>query len=299
LAASERFPHRIAPEPKAEQFSRKLLTTPEADRHLLKLARAAVEAEGLGADDHPDFLAISLSGNDYLLHRYGGGTAEAAESLAAIDAELGGFLAFLEKKMKRDRLVVALVADHGSITPGEAKRLGLRAGHVHPEELKAHLETTLSDKLGKKQPWVQAITDAGIYLLEDAAIDFERVKVIAAEALLREEGVAEVYRRGHLEDWLGTAAGRAALRGYNQKTGGDLVVSLVPSWVWDDEVASHGSPYAYDTRVPMMIRAPGRGAQRVSRRVDPIDLPGTLAALNGMPPPGASEGELLHEAVLR
>ena len=46
------------------------LRGPFADALTLDFARAAIAGERLGADDAPDILSVSLSGHDYVNHRW-------------------------------------------------------------------------------------------------------------------------------------------------------------------------------------------------------------------------------------
>ena len=59
----------------------------------------------------------------------------------------------------------------------------------------------------------------------------------------------------------------------------------------------HGSPYAYDTHVPVMFAGPGITPQRVSRLVAPEDIAPTVAAYLGIAAPSGSVGEILVEVV--
>lgn len=294
------FPHMTMPGATPAEFGHALMIMPEADRAVLRVAQAAVQAEQLGADGAPDLLLVSLSANDYILHAYGPDSAEAMESLASADAGLDEFIRFLDKTVGRARVVVALCADHGGgMAPEVSRAMGLGGGRLSPKRLEQLVEEALTAKFGAKKEWLRAFTESGIYLLDDGAADFEQVKAEAARVIALEPGVAQVLRRGHPEEWLASAEGRAAARGYSRAQGGDLVVILSPYWIWTGDVAAHGTPYAYDTRVPLVIRAPGRKPRRVGRRVDPIDLPATLAALSEVPVPGTSEGQLLVEVLER
>ena len=65
----------------------------------------------------------------------------------------------------------------------------------------------------------------------------------------------------------------------------------------EEFAAMHGSPYAYDTYVPVMLAGPGIPAQTVSRLVAPEDIAITVASYMGTKPPSGSVGEVLHEAL--
>ena len=61
--------------------------------------------------------------------------------------------------------------------------------------------------------------------------------------------------------------------------------------------AIHGSPWAYDTYVPIFFAGSGVPAQIIGRRVSPTDIATTLAAYLGVKPPSGSVGSVLTEVL--
>jgi arylsulfatase A-like enzyme len=59
----------------------------------------------------------------------------------------------------------------------------------------------------------------------------------------------------------------------------------------------HGSPWRYDTHVPIIFAGPGIDAQTVHRLVHPVDVAPTIAAFMGMTPPAAAQGKALQEVL--
>jgi arylsulfatase A-like enzyme len=57
----------------------------------------------------------------------------------------------------------------------------------------------------------------------------------------------------------------------------------------------HGSPWNYDTHVPMIFVGSQIPSQLVYRPVQPADLAPTLSALLGMSPPASADGTVLPE----
>jgi len=57
----------------------------------------------------------------------------------------------------------------------------------------------------------------------------------------------------------------------------------------------HGSPWNYDTHVPLVFVGPGIPASLIQRRVQPADVAPTLAAILGMSPPASAQGTVLKE----
>jgi len=85
---------------------------------------------------------------------------------------------------------------------------------------------------------------------------------------------------------------------YHSTCSGDIYLIQEPYWFLFDkgpEAAMHGSPWQYDTHVPIIFMGQGIKPQTVHRRVHPVDVAPTLAAFLGMTPPGSSQGSSLKE----
>ena len=63
--------------------------------------------------------------------------------------------------------------------------------------------------------------------------------------------------------------------------------------------ATHGSPWRYDTFVPIVFVGAGIPARRIYRRVRTVDVAPTLAALLGTKPPSGAAGTPLVEVLER
>ena len=66
------------------------------------------------------------------------------------------------------------------------------------------------------------------------------------------------------------------------------------------EVAStHGSPWRYDTHVPVIFAGAGLRPATVYRRVHTVDLAPTLSAFLGIQAPAGADGDILVEVTSR
>ena len=85
---------------------------------------------------------------------------------------------------------------------------------------------------------------------------------------------------------------------FDVQRSGDLLVMLKPmvTPIADTSryVATHGSPYDYDRRVPILFWRRGAGGTTIDQAVDTTDIMPTLAAAIGLPlGPGAVDGKCL------
>jgi arylsulfatase A-like enzyme len=89
-------------------------------------------------------------------------------------------------------------------------------------------------------------------------------------------------------------------RNYHPSRSGDIYVVQYPYWFMFDKgpiAAMHGSPWRYDTHVPIIFAGPGVPPQKSHRLVHPADVAPTLAACLGMTPPSSANGTALIEVL--
>jgi len=84
-------------------------------------------------------------------------------------------------------------------------------------------------------------------------------------------------------------------RSYNPERSGDLEILLEPYWMRASKGTTHGTPYTYDTHIPLLVMGPGIRPGRYHRHVDLNDLAPTLATLVGTELPSGSSGRFLDE----
>ena len=93
---------------------------------------------------------------------------------------------------------------------------------------------------------------------------------------------------------------KSVINNFHAKRSGDIYVVFEPNWFINDfdglTVAStHGSPWTYDTYVPIVFAGAGLEAQTVDRPVQTVDIAATLSAFLGVKPPSGSVGIPLTE----
>jgi hypothetical protein len=106
------------------------------------------------------------------------------------------------------------------------------------------------------------------------------------EAARKLPGIARIDRLSALaRDSATDPIARRWLHQLPQGTDVALVATLTPGSLWGDLlVASHGSPYDYDSNVPIIFYGPGIAPSRRSEFVRTVDIGPTLASLLGIKP---------------
>jgi hypothetical protein len=169
--------------------------------------------------------------------------------------------------------------------PDYMTELGYQAGRLDPDEILA-----AANQVGKKKFGVNEIVQffyrPYLYLNNEkiAAAKLDRLKVeqALADALTDSDGPLLEQVRNN----------------YHGYPSGDIYIIQEPYWFLFDKgpvVAMHGTPWRYDTHVPIIFMGPAIRPQTVHRRVHPVDVASTIAALLGMTTPGSAQGSLLEE----
>jgi arylsulfatase A-like enzyme len=131
-------------------------------------------------------------------------------------------------------------------------------------------------------------------LAAERGLQFADVQAAAREELLKLPGVAAVFTR---EQLLGNDTATPYLdamrKSFDPTRAAQLQIVLKPHWIYSYRPggSTHGSPYEYDTHVPLLFWGPSYvGQGEVKTRVEVVDLAPTLAALAGLPAPAQSQG---------
>jgi hypothetical protein len=287
-------------------YYERLKTSPFLDELTLQFAQAAVEGENLGGNPAgvPDLLAVSLSAHDYVNHTFGPESKMSHDHLQRVDRMLAGFFNFLDKRIGMDNVVVVLTADHGfAPSPEFSRARHIDAQRIDTSKLIADLNKHLAGKYSVEK-LVRARSMPNIYLdytaIDKIGVARDAVEATAARFLLDQPGIAQVYTRSQLET--GSVAGTRMdvwmRRAWNRQLSGDLMVVTKPFWFFGSKTSgsSHGTPYAYDSNVPLLIMGkrwikPGAYGQYA----EAVDIAPTLAHLLRVRPPAAAEGRVLTE----
>ncbi|MGN6497927.1 MAG: alkaline phosphatase family protein, partial [Tsuneonella sp.] len=275
------------------------IRSPRFDEATLDLASRLVDSLQLGADKVPDVLSISLSANDYIGHAYGTNGVESCIEVAALDRMLGEFFAKLDAK--GIDYVAVLSADHGGIDlPERAEEQAVPMAHrVDSAAIVAALQTAS----GLKGGGLAAPPAGGDIYLDPALTPADRQRALAALKSLpasnadvaavftANEIAAAPFPTGDPRAWSLLERARAS---YYPGRSGDALILFAPGVSPIAKpgvgfVATHGSPWDYDRRVPMLFWRKGMAHFEQPYAVETVDIAPTLAAVLGLP---VAKGEM-------
>jgi predicted AlkP superfamily pyrophosphatase or phosphodiesterase len=293
------FPHPLtaglsAPGPESYQALR---SSPYLDEVLVQFAKAAMEGEGLGRHAAPDLLSISFSAFDWIYHLYGPYSWEIQDAMVKLDRSIGELLSAAERASGgKENLLVVLSADHGGAAiPEEWAAAGLPGIRLSPISIEQGLSKELLAKFGARV--VSGVQGLEVYL-NDAAmaenkLDGAAVRRAAAQWLSSQPELALATTKDELAG-AGDRAGWLARwrKGYYPDRSGDVFFLPHPFVVVDSakEGAEHGTPYAYDSEVPVIFWGKGVRSGIFRQAVSPVDVAPTVAALLEIGDPASVEG---------
>jgi predicted AlkP superfamily pyrophosphatase or phosphodiesterase len=288
-------PRRVA------QLAGGIFFSPLIDSFVVDAALESIHALDLGADDHTDLLCLGFSACDAVGHVYGPTSREVSDLLLRLDRELGRLFDRLDEVAGEGCWMACLSADHGVLELPEtlrdqdigAVRLPMSDLGALVKAISTRLEEDFHADLGAR--WADGIVLDGA-AAEAAGISIEAARRAASEAARSLDWVARAYTFEDLADgcssedpWL-----RLAARCFSPDRSPDLVIQLPPWHVLAvPSGTTHGSPYPYDRRIPLVFYGPGISAGRSYERASSTDAVPTLLDRLGIAVPAGLDGVVL------
>jgi predicted AlkP superfamily pyrophosphatase or phosphodiesterase len=280
--------------------------SPESDAAVLALAAALIYDMKLGQGPATDIISIGASATDYVGHGFGTQGSEMCLQLMALDASLGDFLTRLDATGVD--YMVALTADHGGLDMAERSRIEAApdAQRIARSFDRAAIAKAANAAAGTPDGSV-VFNGSEIYL--DRTLTAEqrgKLTGLLVAAIGRQPQVADVFTRAQIEaapapagppeSW--STLARVKANHYPPRSG-DLYIVLEPRVTpiadpGPGYVATHGSVWDYDRRVPMLFWRKGMAGFEQPLGVETVDIAPTLASVIGLKlAPGEVDGRCL------
>lgn len=305
------FPHPYGSKDNKLYYT--LLTlSPAGDDLTLDFAKALFISEQLGRDHIADYLSISFSSTDYVGHVFGIAGLESEDNILRLDRTLADLFRFIDEHVGLENTMIVLSADHGAPeAPEYMAELGMDVKRLTPSKFDtAPAIEALKKKFGIGKELISMYEHPYIYLdrkvIREQGLNQAEVERAVAEEMMIFDGIALAVSSSDL------AAGRypeapmirQLRRNFHPKRSGDVYLIQEPYWyLYSDEsiplCTIHGSPWRYDTYVPIVFAGFGIPADRIDRRVHPVDIAATLSAASGAKPPSGAAGKPLQEVLKR
>jgi predicted AlkP superfamily pyrophosphatase or phosphodiesterase len=297
------FPHNFTAGKKAEE----LAGSPYGDKFIVDFAMEAVKNEKLGQRNVTDILCISLSNCDYVGHAQGPDSHEMLDLLVNVDRYLEELFLFLEKNVGRDNFVVALSADH-AVCPlpefnSQFRNIDAKR-YIYATDIKPKIElfnSSIKKELNSSEDILIKNAFINYTAGYKAGLDSIQLEQKVRQGLLTVDAYVDIYFRRELitrekSDKLFIEKYRNS---YYAPRGRDYLYRIRENCIISSRSygATHGSPYSYDTHVPLIFWWNGIIPRKISRVVHSADAAPTLAKIAGFPSPKNIDGEYLKEVV--
>jgi predicted AlkP superfamily pyrophosphatase or phosphodiesterase len=282
-----------------------LEASPWGNEMIEDFAEHALAAEKLGQHTGTDILAVSFSSNDYVGHAVGPDAPEVRDMAIRTDRLLGKLLDDVDKTVGLANVVFVMTADHGVAPVPEinAARHMIGGRNSEPALAKA-MNDALVAKYGAGN-WVAGSAGTNPYLntelIEAKKLDEAEVERTAAAAARRQPHVFRVYTKEELlrNEAPDDAVTAAVRNGFYQTRSGDVIVIPEEFYMYGASGATvgttHGTPFNYDTHVPVIFMGAGIKAGHYYEKIAVNDIAPTLAAIVGVEQPSGSVGRVLQE----
>lgn len=280
----------------------KIPSTPWGNTLTAEMAKAAVLAEKLGQGIATDFLAVSFSSPDYIGHSFGPNSWENADDYVRLDQELGKFFQFLDAQLGAKSYTVFLTADHAvAHIPGYVKENRIPGGLLDMSGMMKDMNLQIKQRFGIDNA-IASIMNEQVYLsrkrLDTSKADVLEIKNFIVQYLLKDDNITHAMAS---DDILITPLPQQIreiyANGFHPSRSGD--VSFIPKpgyFIGGNTGTTHGSPFQYDTHIPLLWYGWGIKKGSSNKMVYMTDIAPTVAALLRVQAPSGNIGHVLDDA---
>lgn len=298
------FPHHLGA-PGSAKYYKFLSMTPIADELTADFAINLLKQEKLGKiSQKTDYLAVSFSAVDAIGHQFGPNSLESEDNLLRLNKTLAKLLAAIDQQVGLENTLIVLTADHG-VSDSSVYLAAHQITENNPlklHSLKRLIEQTLAKRFQLPANSLQAIELPYIYLdhqlINEHQLSVNEVSTYLAETLRQQPGIFQTYTMplaNTEHDWLSAKVDKMAF----PERSGDIYLVPPPyqTLASREYRVSHGTPWQYDSYVPLLFVNPAFKTLRITKAVSTTDIAPTLAAILSIKFPSAAMGQPLSEVM--
>ncbi len=267
--------------------------------------------ENLGRTGETDFLAISFSSTDYVGHMYGPHSVEVQDTYLRIDKELAELFTFIDEFVGEGNTLYFLTADHGNCTnPMMLKEKKYDAGAFYNKKILAAGNEYMQKTFGVENIALRFFNQQFYFdmnVITDNNLNISEVSDSLARFVYKNvEGVRDVFTSYQLKQVMDSrfrgndrSSGIVSFspfieffkNGFYEPRSGDVIINFKPGWIEDGEKGTeHGSPYPYDTHIPLMFFGWKITKDEISDYVRMVDVAPTISAILNIDFPNGNIG---------
>ena len=287
------FPHKLKKSNDDKiSFLKSLPYSPFGEEFNFDFAKTIIENENLGQDNSADLLFIGCSSGDKLGHDFGPLSQEMQDYYLWLDKYIGEFISYLDSKIGKDNYVIAVSADHGSGTISEElQRRGYDSKRINSKEVKKEYlkaAEVVQKEFGLSNSVIKINGSGGIILnyaeAEQKNITPQELRKALANELNKISFVANTYTIEELK----SDGDKEFLLNYKRSFFPErsYEIIILPKKYYthnhDNYGVNHGTPYDYDSHVPIIFYGSGIKTGKNNKRISTVDIAPTLAEILGI-----------------
>ena len=304
------FPHPYGPA-SYKYYTTMLTLSPAGDELTENFASTLLKEENLGQGKFTDYLAVSFSATDYVIHMYGPTSLEAEDNLVRLDKTIAKLLKNVDEHVGLENTLIVLSADHGAPeAPAVVNALGAQQPALFDQKklISPTLLSRLKTEFDLGEDAIRLYAQPYVYLNHDVitkkGISLDKVQKAVAEELLKIKGIAYAVTSSDIEknQVPNTHTMQLVKNNYHPSRSGDVYVVYQPRNFINDMdgltiASTHGSPWRYDTYVPVIFAGYNIDDEKISREITPYDIAPTLSSILGITQPSGATGKILTEVI--
>ena len=310
------FPHEMSDSKSkgedANDLFEHVYDSPFGNDYTLLAAEEMIRNEHLGGDKVPDIACIGLSSNDAVGHHFGPDSYEVEDMVYRTDLQLGDFCRFLDQEVGRGKWTLIFTSDHGvAPIPIVAEKQGKKtvSDPLPVDKVQEQLEKELCSQMhvepSDSDHLIQRVEDYQIYLNYGhpalAGENLKNARRIARDWVVQQPHVALAMSVEDLVVKSSEPLHQALQKSFCAGRSGDVLWVLDPYCLprKSKKGTTHGSPYDYDTHVPLLLIGAGIRPGSFARAVSPSCIASTVARLLRIDPPAGNVEDPLAEALAK
>ena len=278
-----------------------LKTTPYGNTIVKDFAINLILSEKLGADEYPDFLAVTFTSMDYENNSFGPASVEMEDTYLRLDQEIALMMDYLDKAFGKGNALVVLTSTCSSTYPADylKEEFNMPVGTFSPESAVALLKSFLNITYGQGD-WIEVVGDQQLYfnrdLLEKKNISPEDIQTKTANFINQFEGVKIAlpsvsfaqgdYSKGQLA---------VIANSYNFKRSGDVLYQLEDGW--QPVYKYQRTIYNDNSNIPFIIHGNSVKRMQIRSKIIGEDMVPTILEILNMPIPDHCAGNILEEVL--
>ena len=277
-----------------------LMGRPWFEREILKLSKIAISQENLGSDLEPDLLFIGFSAMDWMIHDYGPYSQEIMDACIKLDRYLGDFINYVDQEVGLENVMFVLTSDHGGLPlPEYLIQKEEKAGRIKKSILNEALDwidEEIEEKFGKN---LYVRNGVNFYIdhekLRKGSVKFSDLFEIIDKYLTRVEGIEKVLSKTSILN--SDNKDNISIRLKNmlhENNSADIFPLVTHGYIYKSPYGtSHGSPYDYDTHVPLIFSQKHFNSNIIDIYSETVDIAATIARILDVNFPNYCDGKPL------